>query len=464
MKILTVDVGSTYTKLTAIDSEQHAIIGTAQSFTTIETDVMTGFENAYRILTEKRDDNPCANFKHDELIVCSSAAGGLKMVALGLVPDLTSKAARTAASNAGAKVVKTYAYEISGDEEKEIYDINPDLVLLCGGTDGGNKEVITANAKRLCNIDRNFTTIVAGNKSATDEIKTIFIKAGKSFIITENVMPEFNRLNIEPARDAIRNMFIQRIIEAKGLNRLQAMTAHKIIPTPLAVLQACELLAKGTKQQEGMGDLLAVDIGGATTDVYSMGSGEPTVDSTMTKGLPEPWAKRTVEGDLGMRYSLPHVFEQIDNAAQPTTIQKEQIEKWVELCHNKPDTLAKPNTEEELIEEYLGRTAVALAVERHCGHMEDVYTPFGLMHTLEGKDLMQVPAVIGIGGVVRNSRRPKEILKGALYDIRHAASTRPTKPKFYIDQKYIYAAMGLLTAIDKELALELLKKETKEID
>ena len=126
MNILTVDVGSTYTKLTAIDGEKRQILGTSQAFTTIETDVMQGFQEALGRLTEDREDNPCAGFKYDELLVCSSAAGGLKMVALGLVPDLTAKAARTAASNAGAKVVKTFAYEISGSEQQEIYDINPD--------------------------------------------------------------------------------------------------------------------------------------------------------------------------------------------------------------------------------------------------------------------------------------------------------------------------------------------------
>ena len=139
MNILTVDVGSTYTKLTAIDGDQRRILGTSQAFTTIETDVMQGFQEAFDRLTEDREGNLCAGFKYDELLVCISAAGGLKMVALGLVADLTAKAARTAASNAGAKVAKTFAYEISGTEQQEIYDINPDLVLLCGGTDGGNK-------------------------------------------------------------------------------------------------------------------------------------------------------------------------------------------------------------------------------------------------------------------------------------------------------------------------------------
>jgi uncharacterized protein (TIGR01319 family) len=464
MKFLTVDVGSTYTKLTAIDATTREILGTAQAFTTIESDVMQGFERAWQELTEARPDNPCANFGYDQMLVCSSAAGGLKMVALGLVPDLTAKAARTAASNAGAKVVKTYAYEISGSEQQEIFDINPDLVLLCGGTDGGNREVIVANARRLAAIDRPFTTIVAGNKSATDEIRAIFEEARKDVVITENVMPQFNKLNIEPARDAIRQLFIARIIEAKGLNRLQAMTPHKIIPTPLAVLQACELLSRGTATQQGYGDLLAIDIGGATTDVYSMAAGTPTVDNTMLKGLPEPWAKRTVEGDLGMRYSLTHVFEQLPERGFPQyEEQMKRVGEWVERCSSQPDTLAQPDSEEEKIEEFLGRSAVALAVERHCGRIADVYTPLGLMHTLEGKDLMDIPAVVGIGGVLRNSRHPEEILKGSLYNVMQPESTRPRNPKFYLDSRYIFAAMGLLRMVDEELACELLLRETKKI-
>lgn len=463
MKILTVDVGSTYTKLTAIDSDTKSILGTSQAFTTIETDVMQGFQQALAELTAPREGNPCANFAYDDLLVCSSAAGGLKMVALGLVPDLTAKAARTAASNAGAKVVKTFAYEISQTEQQEIFDINPDLVLLCGGTDGGNKEVIIANARHLVEINRQFTTIVAGNKSAADEIADIFKSAGKNAVITENVMPQFNKLNIEPARDAIRNLFISRIIEAKGLNRIQAMTSHEIIPTPLAVLHACELLSKGTPTQHGRGDLLAIDVGGATTDVYSMASGQPTVDNTMTKGLPEPWSKRTVEGDLGMRYSLKHVFEQLPPYNRPDESVMKKVEDWVNRCTLQPNTLAQPDSEEEKIEEYLGRSAVALAVERHCGRIADVYTPLGLMHTQEGKDLMDVPTVIGIGGVIRNSNHPDKILQGSLYDLNNTQCTKPTKPSFYLDKKYIFASMGLLSTINPELAFELLNRETIKI-
>ena len=244
MNILTADIGSTYTKLVAINTEECSVIATSSAFTTIETDVMDGFRNALQKLEHKIG----SKFEYDELLCCSSAAGGLKMVALGLVPELTAKAAKLAASSAGAKVMKTYAFELSNLEMNEIELINPDLVLLCGGTDGGNKDVIIANASKLVNINGNFTTIVAGNKSASTEIENLFNQSSKPYVITENVMPEFNKLNIEPAKQKITELFINQIIEAKGLSGIQKLAEADIIPTPLAVLNGCELLRKGTKK------------------------------------------------------------------------------------------------------------------------------------------------------------------------------------------------------------------------
>ena len=138
MRYLTADIGSTYTKVTAIDTEAEAILGTAAAFTTIETDVMEGLGEALRALYAAMGLAAGEEWPHDRFLCCSSAAGGLKMVASGLVPDLTGKAARLAAASAGAKVVKTYSYEISPAEAREIETINPDLILLSGGTDGGN--------------------------------------------------------------------------------------------------------------------------------------------------------------------------------------------------------------------------------------------------------------------------------------------------------------------------------------
>lgn len=456
MKYLTADFGSTYTKLTAIDGAKAEILGTSTSFTTIDTDVMEG----YNCALQKLEDN-IGKFKYDELLCCSSAAGGLKMVALGLVPRLTAKAARMAASSAGAKVVKTYAFEISKVEQNEIYDIDPDLVLLCGGTDGGNKEVIISNAKKLCEIDRDFSTIVAGNKSAACEVEAVFSESGKNYVITENVMPEFNKLNIEPAKQKIKELFISRIIEAKGLNEVQSMTNFEIIPTPLAVLNGCELLSKGTDSTEGIGDLMAIDIGGATTDVYSISAGTATFENVMIKGLPEPFNKRTVEGDLGMRYSLASLAEETDlNAlSNEIGIEVDEILNWIKTCKEFPDTLAKRNSNNQKIEEGLAKSALKIAVERHTGKVETTFTPFGQMYILTGKDLSEVDFVIGIGGVFVNAKNPDTILEGAKADKQNLMSLKPKQPNYLLDKKYIFASMGLLCALDAELALAIMKKE-----
>ncbi len=461
MKYLTADFGSTYTKLTAIDSDSAEVLGTSLAFTTIETDVVEGFRSALSRLEAK-----IGSFDYDKLLCCSSAAGGLKMVALGLVPELTAKAARMAASSAGAKVVKTYSFEISKAEQDEIYEINPDLVLLCGGTDGGNKEVIIANAKRLCSIQRDFSIIAAGNKSAADELEAIFSASDKNWVITKNVMPEFNKINIEPAKECIKELFISRIIEAKGLSAIQQMSGYQIIPTPLAVFNGCELLSKGTKNESGIGDLMAVDLGGATTDVYSMASGAPSIGNVMIKGLPEPYSKRTVEGDLGMRYSLPSLFDEVglDALAQESGIAPEEIKAWVEACVANPDIIAEEGSVRQSIEALFARNAVRIAVERHCGEYQSVFTPHGQLFTLVGKDLSRVPYVVGIGGAIINNAHPSAILEGAKnIGVGEVLSTKPNSPKYLLDKKYIFASMGLLSAIDPDMALKIMKKEITKI-
>lgn len=456
MKLLTADFGSTYTKLVAIDTEKASIIGTACAFTTIDTDIIHGFRNAL-----SRLETTIGSYNYDRLLCCSSAGGGLKMIALGLVPELTAKAARMAASSAGAKVIKTYAFEISKKEQDEIYSINPDLILLCGGTDGGNKEVIIANANRLCTIDRNFTVVAAGNKSASHELESIFAQSGKDYVITDNVMPVFNKLNIEPAKQSIREVFIQKIIAAKGLTGVQKMSFNDIIPTPLAVMNACELLSKGTSNSPGIGEFIAVDLGGATTDVYSMSEGTPSLENVLIKGLPEPFSKRTVEGDLGMRYSLSSLSEEINlNISEAETgLSQTQIHNWLEWCISHPDAIAKPNSEEESIEELLAGKAIEVAMERHCGFIERTYTPMGEIYVMTGKDLSQVNRVIGIGGAIVNSQHPQKLLEGVRYTPQKFQFLKPKNPQFFIDRKYIFASMGLLSSVNAELALQLMKKE-----
>ena len=184
---------------------------------------------------------------------------------------------------------------------------------------------------------------------------TILSASSKNFVITENVMPQFNQLNIEPAREEIKKLFIERIVQAKGLSGAQALAANEIIPTPLAVMNGCELLSKGTGDTEGIGDLMAIDIGGATTDVYSMSHGHPTLTNVQVKGLPEPYAKRSVEGDLGMRYSLRSLVEtaDLDKLAREIDFPVDEVQAWIDACRRTPHLLAVEGSREQAIEEAL---------------------------------------------------------------------------------------------------------------
>lgn len=183
--VLLIDFGSTYTKVTAVDVDSETIIGTAQSFTTIETDINDGLNNALEILEKKTGKLDIA-----ERYACSSAAGGLKIISVGLVPELTAEAAKMASLGAGGKVMKSYSFHLTEDDADEIQRLKPEIILLVGGTDGGNSENILYNANVIAKIEGNFSVIIAGNRSVSRECERI-ISPTHPVQITENVMPKF---------------------------------------------------------------------------------------------------------------------------------------------------------------------------------------------------------------------------------------------------------------------------------
>lgn len=457
---LTVDFGSTFTKLTAVDMENQKILGTSKSFTTIETDVREGFDKALKLLEDQ-----LGNVNYEKIYASSSAAGGLKMISVGLVPDLTAKASRLAATSAGAKVLKTYSYELSHQEQLEIEEINPDIILLTGGIDGGNKDVILHNAKMLAEVPGVFSVIVAGNKSVSEEVGEILEKAGKRVKITENVMPVFNKLNIEPAKEAIRELFIENIVSAKGLDEVQKMMSAEIVPTPLAVFNAGFLLSRGTKTADGLKEIMMYDVGGATTDVYSMSSGRPTKPNVFIQGITEPFAKRTVEGDIGMRYSILSLMEAATYEMVAANIDAtvEEVEDWVTRCKKSPDILPQKGTIEQKIDEEIGSFAIEISAQRHCGFTETIFSPIGEVLLQTGKDLTKVEYVIGSGGSVIHSQNPRHVLARAAYSPKDLTYLKPLNPKFMLDKKNILAAMGLLSEIEPDTALKIMLDELVEI-
>ena len=453
---LLIDFGSTYTKLTAVDIENEEIIGTAKAITTIEKDIMIGFNNAYEILFNQIKNK---NVEFTTKLACSSAAGGLKMVAIGLVPELTAEAAKRAALGAGARVLKVYSYDLTLKEIAEIKNSNLDIILLAGGTDGGNKDCIIHNAKMLAENSVKIPIVAAGNKVAEDEVNRIFKEAGLFYKITDNVMPKLNVLNVEPAREEIRKIFMDKIIVAKGMNNAENYIDGILMPTPAAVLKAAKVLSEGSDREEGVGDLVVVDIGGATTDVHSISEGEPSKSGVTMRGLEEPFAKRTVEGDLGMRYSAISLLE----SASTKKLQRYLTDKNINIeenCRYRSENIKMiPTKDEEIIfDEAMAKVAVEISMERHSGVLETVFTPCGIIYSQVGKDLLDVKYLIGTGGVLVHSKEPGEILKAGIYNESDPTHLKPEKPEYLIDKTYIMSAMGLLAEQYPDIAVRIMKK------
>ena len=195
---LLIDFGSTYTKLRAVDLDRRVVLGTGQGPSTVTTDVTIGMRAALADLERRLGALP--RFKYR--LASSSAAGGLRMVTIGLVRELTVEAASQAALGAGARLVGTFAHQLTGADIAKISALAPDIVLLAGGTDGGNSDVILHNARALGRSPLACPIVYAGNRAAADEATLTLSQ--KTLIVTENVMPEFNMLNVEPARAVIR--------------------------------------------------------------------------------------------------------------------------------------------------------------------------------------------------------------------------------------------------------------------
>ena len=452
--ILLIDFGSTYTKLTAVDVEAEEILGTAAAYTTVETDINDGLNEGLRRLEAK-----IGKLDYEKCYACSSAAGGLRMVTSGLVPDLTGEAAKTASLGAGAKVVGIYAFQLTEDDLEEIRAAKPDIFLLVGGTDGGNTENILHNARMLATMEPSFPVVIAGNRTAARECSRILEKF--ETYICPNVMPKFGVLNIEPTQKQIREIFLNKIIQAKGLSKAAALLSDIMMPTPSAVLQAMELLAQGCEGETGIGDLIAVDVGGATTDVYSMADGMPETMNTVYKGIPEPFAKRTVEGDIGMRYSIRGIVDAagVERIARLSGLSARRVEELVDYLRSHTDRLPDGDPELEALDFALASMAIETAVARHAGTMEETYTMMGQTFVQSGKDLRHVRQVVVTGGSLIHTKRTAEIAKHALYSPAQPDSLRPRTADIWVDRTYILAAMGLLSSYYPQTALRIMKKE-----
>lgn len=436
--VIVVEIGSTITKVNAFDkikSKNPIYLGKGISYTTVnEGDITIGLNRAIEDLKNKLNTK---KLSWSHMYGNSSAAGGLKMTVHGLVPEMTAKAAKEAALGAGAITKLVTAGLLSQYDLKKIEEIKPNIILLSGGVDYGEKDIVLENAKRLTNLNFKSPIIYAGNIAIQEEVKRIFEEMGFKIYITENVYPEIDKLNIEPVRRVIQKVFEEHIIHAPGMEKIRDYIEGEIIPTPGAVMNAFVLL------YEEIGDVMGFDIGGATTDVHSVTEGKVEKDSIVI--YPEPLNKRTVEGDLGVYVSSQNVLNLFSD------LEKEKLNPYMKYLKPIPKT-----RNEIFITKKLGEMCLKTSLLRHVGEIRFLYTPSGKLKAIYGKDLRNVKYVIGTGGVLTQISSMKKTMEDIFKGIIDERILLPKNPKILIDRNYIFSSIGTISKLYREASIKLL--------
>jgi|tagenome__1003787_1003787.scaffolds.fasta_scaffold20846283_2 uncharacterized protein (TIGR01319 family) len=381
------DVGSTWTKGVVV-AASGAVLGVAQHRTT-PPEVLDGVAAVTAAL-------PPA----DSVLACSSAGGGLRLAVVGQERLVSAEAGYRVALSAGAKVVHVSAGRLDPAGVRTLRAAAPDVVLLVGGTDGGDESVLLHNASRLARARLAVPIVLAGNVAARPA--ALDLLSGRRVVATDNVLPDVGELAPAPARAAIREVFLRHVIGGKGLSRGPRLRRLVSAVTPDAVLSGVSRLA--AVLADGEGAVLVVDVGGATTDVYSAVS---TVESA-EHAVALPPDRRTVEGDLGMRVSAPGV---IAEATAERLVFPETLAAQADHRHRDVDLI--PSTLDEVETDLtLARLAVVLAVRRHLRMVDGHLGPHGAgMLVLSGgvfrhaADLSGVEAGLraALGPVLRNA-------------------------------------------------------------
>ena len=437
--ILVVDVGSTFTKAALVDLTTGGVSARGETPTTPDTDVMDGV----RSLAAELGDSKAVD--EGRILACSSAGGGLRLAVVGYERTVTAEAGYRVGLSAGAKVVHVASGALGPDELAALADARPDIVLLVGGTDGGNADVLQHNATALANssLNRDVPIVVAGNVGAQPFVATALTRARRPHVLADNVLPEIGVVAPESARAAIREVFLRHVIGGKGLSRDPAFARVVRAATPDAVLAGVEVLAEVLDQ-----DVLVVDVGGATTDVYSAVTPRSEDAGLRKEVVAQLRFSRTVEADLGMRWNAEGVIEAAGREHLPAPAAlRAYAARLVEHQAYLPSGPA-----EAALDVDLARLAATIAVRRHArppfpGEAPRALTDLGL--------------VLGSGGVLRHT--PHDVSNVLLTAVAtdHAGGWRvPRAPRLAVDTAYLLVVVGLLagrhpdasSAVARELA------------
>ena len=417
------DFGSTFTKTLLVSLDDAEVVAAAENPTTIDTDVLDGLRSCQEQLVRaepRAADAP--------VLACSSAGGGLRIAVVGNEDLVTAEAGRRVALSSGGRVVHVGSGGLDGGRLAALRVSEPDVVLLVGGTDGGNADVLVQSAEAL--RDWSGPVVVAGNAVATDRVTAILDAGDVPNDVAANVVPRIGVLAPESARASIRAAFLRHVIGGKHLSASTDFVEMVTGATPDVVLTGAEVLA------DLAGDVAVVDVGGATTDVHSVVDIDPE-DAELSRQVVAPTrVTRTVEADLGMHWSRTTTVGQGVDAGLLTA-----------------DDAGVDDLR-------LAEVAVAIALRRHAGRQRVALGPDGRVVERTGKDLREIGLLVGSGGVLRHapSADAERVLRASTGADVEGGWLLPRSPRLVVDRAYVLAAVGLLATSQPEVATGLLRR------
>lgn len=436
---LLLDFGSTYTKAVLLSADGE-LLSRAAVPTTVHTDVMDGYQTLVELMRERgfaMPRTPAEGISDGTLIACSSAGGGLRLAVVGYEEKVTAEAGYRVGLSAGAKVVHVAFGELDAGALSALRATAPDVILLVGGTDGGNSEVLLHNAATIAAERAGIPVVVAGNAHVAGQVADLLEASGGDWVLADNVVPMIGTLEPESARAAIRGVFLEHVIGGKGLSRGTDFAQMVRAATPDAMLTGVQAMASAIR-----GDVLVVDIGGATTDVYSVL--DLADERPGAKQVVAPMAAaRTVEGDLGMRWNAPTIVEAATLERLEPAVPLAGLATWAREVHDDTSRLPETPTEQEY-DLALARLAALVAVRRHARPGAPGEAP---------RALGDVAHIVGSGGVLRHTpdHAAADILRAVASDYAGGWRT-PTEADVSVDVDYLLFAAGLLTGVDDAAA------------
>ncbi|RNL61292.1 glutamate mutase [Nocardioides marmoriginsengisoli] len=431
--VVCVDFGSTFTKAALVDRAAGRLLATTQHPTTSGTDVLDGYDACLAALAAEHPE-----VAHAETLACSSAGGGLRIAVVGNEDLVTAEAGRRVALSSGGKVVAVLAGGLDDARFTELVAARPDVLLLVGGTDGGNAATLVADAGFLAARSWAGPVVVAGDVDSQDVVAGSFEGSGTPYLLADNVVPRIGVLAPESARAAIREVFLAHVIGGKNLSSRPEFAAMVLGATPDVVLTGVELLAAVHGSSAPGTGVVVVDVGGATTDVHSVVTLDPEETALAREVVAVTPTTRTVEGDLGMRWSAVSTAEEAIAAG----LADEDLRTAAVRRGDDPG-LVPADPADAADDLRLAGAAAVLAMRRHVGRSVVVLSPEGRVVERSGKNLRAVDLLVGSGGVFRAAADAVPVLSAAT-GVDPDGWQLPEHPRIVVDEASVLAAAGLI--------------------